>query len=88
MKQLKIHFLNVGHGDCILIEFPTGRKAIVDINTTGEMDELSETELLQEAMGSLSEMDQAKYKLNMISGLTPYKSDKIHLFNNNTKNSS
>jgi competence protein ComEC len=67
MKQLKIHFLNVGHGDCILIEFPTGRKAIVDINTTGEMDELSETELLQEALGSLSEMDQAKYKLNMIS---------------------
>lgn len=40
--MLKIHFLNVGHGDCIIIEnFDTGRNTVIDINRTKEMDNSS-----------------------------------------------
>ena len=31
---LKIHFLNVGHGDCTLVELPSGRLMMVDINNS------------------------------------------------------
>jgi competence protein ComEC len=31
---LKIHFLNVGHGDCTFVEFPSGRLAMIDINNS------------------------------------------------------
>lgn len=34
--SLRLHFLNVGHGDCTVIEFPSGRVAVVDINATAE----------------------------------------------------
>jgi len=30
---IKLHFLDVGDGDCTLIEFPSGRIAIIDIYT-------------------------------------------------------
>ena len=30
--MLRIHFLNVGHGDCTLIEHPSGRVTMIDIN--------------------------------------------------------
>jgi beta-lactamase superfamily II metal-dependent hydrolase len=43
--MLKIHFLNVGHGDCCIIEFPSGRKAVVDVNMTSDMDEDTKKEL-------------------------------------------
>lgn len=49
--MLKIHFLNVGHGDCIFIEFTeTNRTALIDINRTSEMDEESNNELIEEAL--------------------------------------
>lgn len=31
---LKIHFLNVGHGDCTFIELPRGRLMMIDINNS------------------------------------------------------
>lgn len=31
---LTIHFLNVGHGDCTMIEFPSGRIMMIDINNS------------------------------------------------------
>lgn len=37
--MLKIHFLNVGHGDCIILEFPSGRTTMIDINNATEMEE-------------------------------------------------
>lgn len=49
MKLLKIHFLNVGHGDCTLIEFPSGRKALVDINNSKIIDDETKSELVSEA---------------------------------------
>ena len=34
MKALKIHFLNVGKGNCTIIEFPSGRLAMIDIDNS------------------------------------------------------
>ncbi len=31
---LEIHFLNVGHGDCTIIKFPSGRVMMIDINNS------------------------------------------------------
>jgi competence protein ComEC len=46
--MLRIHFLNVGHGDCTFIEFPSGRTALVDINNSKKLDEETAKELYQE----------------------------------------
>lgn len=43
--MLKIHFLNVGHGDCTIIEFPSGRTTIVDINNSKIVDEETKSEI-------------------------------------------
>lgn len=43
--MLKIHFLNVGHGDCTIIEFPSGRMTVVDINNSKVVDEETQQEL-------------------------------------------
>lgn len=43
--MLKIHFLNVGHGDCTLIEFPSGRTSIIDINNSRIVDEETSSEI-------------------------------------------
>ncbi len=45
---LRIHFLNVGHGDCTLIEFPSGRFTVVDINDSEHVDDESQKELTAE----------------------------------------
>jgi beta-lactamase superfamily II metal-dependent hydrolase len=34
---VKIHFLNVGHGDCTIVEFPSGNLTVVDINVCPEL---------------------------------------------------
>lgn len=36
---LTIHFLNVGHGDCTLIEHASGRITMIDINGSGSLPE-------------------------------------------------
>ena len=46
--MVKIHFLNVGHGDCIIIEnFDTGRNTIIDINRSVDFDKTTSEELLK-----------------------------------------
>jgi competence protein ComEC len=37
-KVLRIHFLNVGHGDCTVIEHPDGHLTVIDINNGVELD--------------------------------------------------
>lgn len=37
--MLKLHFLNVGHGDCTFIELPSGRLMMVDINNSKTLPE-------------------------------------------------
>ena len=46
--MLRVHFLNVGHGDCTLIKHHSGRLTMVDINTSQEYDRDSFNELLAE----------------------------------------
>lgn len=45
---LKVHFLNVGRGDCTLIEFPSGRIGLVDIDNLGVLDRDTLRETLDE----------------------------------------
>ncbi len=45
---MKLHFLNVGHGDCTFIDLPSGRLMMVDINNSkslppGDVDALAES---------------------------------------------
>ena len=43
--MLKIHFLNVGHGDCTIIEHHSGRLTMIDINNGDELDPSTAEEL-------------------------------------------
>lgn len=45
--MLKLDFLNVGHGDCTIIQFPSGRIGVVDINN-GKIDSDSKSEIYNE----------------------------------------
>ncbi|WP_227764542.1 ComEC/Rec2 family competence protein [Zhaonella formicivorans] len=45
--MFKIHFLNVGHGDCALIQFPE-RTILVDINNGQALDEETKQELMEQ----------------------------------------
>ncbi len=42
---LTIHFLNVGHGDCTLIEHPDGALTMIDINNVDQPDTLTLEEI-------------------------------------------
>lgn len=57
--SLKIHFLNVGHGDCTIVEHPSGRLTMIDINNGSDLDDKTVAELEEAAK---AEYD--KYKLN------------------------
>src|SRR5262249_30898546 len=46
--MLRIHFLNVGHGDCTIIEHPSGRLSIIDVNNSQDYDSESFGEVLAE----------------------------------------
>lgn len=48
---MKVHFLNVGHGDCCIIEFDSGRTTMVDINNAESIDECTRNEIFQEQCG-------------------------------------
>lgn len=66
--MIKIHFLNVGHGDCIIVEFnDTNRVAVIDINRASEFDDKSKSELEEELLGSVDYLTQRQYKANLIS---------------------
>jgi beta-lactamase superfamily II metal-dependent hydrolase len=45
--MLTIHFLNVGHGDSTIIEFPSGRVAMIDINNSKVLDDETASELAE-----------------------------------------
>ncbi len=45
---LKVHFLNVGRGDCTIIEFPSGRVGMVDVYNLKVLDDDTRQELLEE----------------------------------------
>jgi beta-lactamase superfamily II metal-dependent hydrolase len=39
MAPLRLHFLNVGHGDCTLVELPSGRLMMIDISNSKSLPE-------------------------------------------------
>src|ERR1700730_18421342 len=46
--MLRVHFLNVGHGDCTIISHPSGRLTMIDVNNSQDYDSESFQELLKE----------------------------------------
>lgn len=65
--MLRIHFLNVGHGDCCIIEFlDNQRVAIVDINRSSSVDDESFSELMVELAESTTETDKLQAKIGAI----------------------
>lgn len=62
--SLNIWFLNVGHGDCTIIKFPSERIAIVDINNAPALDEESEKEIALSVAG----LTEAQYTLRKALG--------------------
>jgi competence protein ComEC len=50
---LVAHFLNVGRGDCTIIEFPSGRVGVIDIDNLRLLDPETEREVLEEYHESL-----------------------------------
>jgi beta-lactamase superfamily II metal-dependent hydrolase len=55
MQSTKIHFLNVGHGDCTIIEHPSGRLTMIDINNSHSLPEDDEVLLAAHLDLSLSD---------------------------------
>lgn len=47
MRSVVIHFLNVGHGDCTIIEHASGRVTMIDINNSKELPETDEVALAE-----------------------------------------
>jgi len=66
--MLRVHILNVGHGDCIVVEPPSGRLTVIDINRSGEMDSTS----LAEVLNSLNPADALLNQLLFQSGRLSY----------------
>ena len=58
--MLRVHFLNVGHGDCTVVEHHSGRLTMVDINTLQQYDRASFSELLAE--------QERKRQYNLLTG--------------------
>jgi competence protein ComEC len=56
---LKIHFLNVGHGDCTFIELPSGRLTMVDINNSTTLPDDDESALALQHSMSVTEFKSA-----------------------------
>jgi beta-lactamase superfamily II metal-dependent hydrolase len=46
--MLRVHFLNVGHGDCTIIKHPSGRLTMIDINNSQDFDAETYAEELAE----------------------------------------
>jgi competence protein ComEC len=48
----KIHFLNVGHGDCTIIEHANGNLTMIDVNNGEELDDDSTDAILEKSSSS------------------------------------
>src|SRR5436309_7545238 len=59
--MVRIHFLNVGHGDCTIIQHASGRLTMIDINSGEDLDPESVNEL--SAAYGLSEQTRSVRKI-------------------------
>ncbi|MHB1973168.1 MAG: ComEC/Rec2 family competence protein [Acidimicrobiales bacterium] len=60
MAQLDFHFLNVGHGDCTFIDFPSGHLTLIDINNSKNLPGADEEALAEEKGLSLGAFKSAR----------------------------
>lgn len=66
--MIRVHHLNVGHGDTIVIEFlDTKRLTVIDMNRSSEFDNYTNDELINEALSKISEHEQLRYNLGMFT---------------------
>ncbi|MDJ0728679.1 MAG: hypothetical protein QNJ33_01680 [Crocosphaera sp.] len=61
--MLKVHFLNVGHGDCTIIEHSNGNLTVIDINNAKNLDITTQQELSLFSQFSFPN-NQNKYEIN------------------------
>ncbi len=65
--MLKLHYLNVGHGDCMIIEFgDTNRVAMIDINRSADMDTDTANELISESLEKVDSLTKSYFTLGII----------------------
>lgn len=64
---LNIHFLNVGQGDCTVIDFPSGRLALIDINNGKTLDASTRNEVV--AQYRATRANQYQSNLAALAGL-------------------
>ena len=60
--MLKVHFLNVGHGDCTIIEHPSARLTMIDVNNAQEYDKDTVSSLVTEAASTIAFQDTASVR--------------------------
>ena len=74
MPSLKLHFLNVGHGDCTFVELPSGRLMMIDINNSKSLPS-DDIEALAEAKSmSVSEFRHSSMLTKSMSSEDYYRS--------------
>ncbi|MHA1973121.1 MAG: ComEC/Rec2 family competence protein [Candidatus Hodarchaeales archaeon] len=74
--MIRIHFLNVGHGDCIIFEsVATSRNTIIDINRSSMMDEHSTGELFDSLVDLLPPTEK------LVHSLRPYTLQQLYEMN-------
>jgi len=56
---VRVHFLNVGHGDCTLIKHASGRLTMIDINNGDDLDPDSATELSKALRADPAQVESA-----------------------------
>lgn len=66
---LRIHFLNVGQGDCTIVECPSGRLTLIDINNGKTLDASTRKEALAQYRATRS--NQYQGHLAALAGLVP-----------------
>lgn len=66
--MLKLHYLNVGHGDCIIVEFTdANRTMMIDINRSSEVTEETKKELVLESLSDADAISKSFYKRGLLS---------------------
>lgn len=58
---LKIHFLNVGHGDCTFVDLPSGHLMMIDINNSKSLTDQDEQDLAMEKGLTVAQFKSSAY---------------------------
>jgi competence protein ComEC len=70
--MLRVHFLNVGHGDCTIIEHPSGRLTMIDVNNSQEFDSATFSEELEQERRKLQPFGNALAAAGVVPAGNPF----------------